>query len=119
MQQYKGGSMQADAVFEATKKQKEAGKACVQVVDEQMMMPFEKLSDLSPACYEDNSKDDNEEWKESGTSNAPQGPARARKWDRLKDAEECIVEMAGENGPAVRSSGDFFLHQSLLLNFMD
>uniref|UniRef100_A0A7S3VKA3 Uncharacterized protein n=1 Tax=Dunaliella tertiolecta TaxID=3047 RepID=A0A7S3VKA3_DUNTE len=63
--------------------------------------PFEELSALSPACYEENSRDDDADWKSRGSYKVPQR-GRAQKWDRSKDAEDYTVEMAGKDGPAVR-----------------
>jgi len=60
-----------------------------------MMMPFQKMAAVSPACYEDNDKDEDAQPLHAQR-------ARMRKWDRLKDAEEYLIEMACDQGAAVK-----------------
>jgi len=75
----------------------------LQATDELLMLPFDKLESISPAFYEDNSKDEDDESRKQTSNNLPQRErVRARKKDRLQDAQDCLVEMAGDAGPALR-----------------
>jgi len=55
-----------------------------------------------PSIYDDNSKDEDEEARQAGRHAGPSQRARLRKWDRMKDAEDCLMELAGEQASVVR-----------------
>jgi hypothetical protein len=73
---------------------------CVQTMEEQYLMPFEKFSAISPMCYSDNNSDERKLPEGNSTQRQRQ---RARMWDRMKDTEECLIELAGDNGAELKA----------------